>query len=70
MRRGVRNEGKSRRASVRNQQVVVLLQEREGRSEKHRGRGRAVQSAESRLPLKGKHPHSQHTTANDKYWRG
>lgn len=57
---------------MRNQQVVVLLQEREGgegEREREREGERAVQSAESRLPLKGKYPHSQHITANDKYWR-
>ena len=57
---------------MRNQQVVVVLQERgkegserTGERERERGRERerAAQPAESRLPLKGKYPHSQHNAS-------
>lgn len=49
----------------RNQQVVVVLQERGGECSLTRERERE-QPAESRLPLKGMYLHSQHTSANDK----
>lgn len=66
--------GRSRRGLVRNQQVVVVLQqERGGESEitesKRKGEGES-EPAESRLPLKGKYPHSQHMPANRQCRRG
>lgn len=64
---------------MRNPQVVVVLQEGEGANERESNRererqrkrgGERAQPAESRLPLKGKYPHSQHTPTNDKCRRG